>query len=57
MEYIAIQKAIPIYKAFQGTIISEKLTILSPTKDLFLELLFESDKMSFRRKFIITAYN
>lgn len=44
LEDIAIERNIQIYEAFQGEIINEKLTILSPTKEFYLELLVESEK-------------
>ena len=44
LEDIAIEKDIPIYEAFQGKVISNKLRILSPAKDFYLELLVESNK-------------
>lgn len=44
LEDIAIEKDIPIYEAFEGMIICNKLTVLSPAKDFYLDLLVESDK-------------
>lgn len=44
LENIAIDRNIQIYEAFEGKIINEKLTILSPTKKFYLELLVESEK-------------
>lgn len=44
LEEIAQNKEIPIYEAFQGTVIDDKLTILSPNKEFYLELLVESTK-------------
>ncbi len=44
LEDIAKEKNIPIYEAFQGNIICDKLTVLSPTKELYLELMVESSK-------------
>ena len=44
LEEIAQNKEIPIYEAFQGTVIDNKLTILSPNKEFYLELLVESTK-------------
>lgn len=44
LEEIAQEKGIPIYEAFQGTIIEEKLRILSPSKEFYLDLLVESSK-------------
>ena len=44
LEEIAQNKKIPIYEAFQGTNIEDVLTILSPSKDFYLDLLIESRK-------------
>lgn len=44
LEEIAQDKGIPIYEAFQGTVIDGKLRILSPSKEFYLELLVESSK-------------
>lgn len=44
LEEIAQDKGIPIYEAFQGTLIDDKLRILSPSKEFYLELLVESSK-------------
>lgn len=44
LENIAIKKNIPVYEAFQGMKISDKLTVLAPAKDFYLELLVESHK-------------
>lgn len=44
LEAIANDKGIEIKEAFQGEVIEERITILSPTKDFYLELLVESDK-------------
>lgn len=44
LEEIAQEKGIPIYEAFQGTVIDDKLIILSPSKEFYLELLVESNK-------------
>ena len=44
LEEIAQDKGIPIYEAFQGTLIGDKLRILSPSKEFYLELLVESSK-------------
>ena len=44
IEDIAVKQGIPIYSAFQGTLIEERLRILSPTKDFYLQLLVDSDK-------------
>jgi len=44
LEEIAIEKEVEIREAFQGEVIEERFTVLSPTKDLYLQLLVESDK-------------
>lgn len=44
LEKIAIDKGIKIYEAFQGTVINDRLTILSPKKDFYLDLIIESNK-------------
>ncbi len=44
LEDIANEKGIKIIETFQGEIIEDKLTVLSPTKELYLDLLIESDK-------------
>lgn len=44
LETTAIKNDIPIYEAFQGTVVEENLTILSPAKEFYLQLLAESEK-------------
>ena len=44
LENVAIEKEIPIYSIFQGDVIEDKLITLSPTKELYLKLLVESEK-------------
>lgn len=44
LEEIANEKEVPIYDAFQGDVIEQKFTVLSPTKDFYLQLLVESEK-------------
>lgn len=56
LEDIAIEKNIPIFEAFQGSIISNKLTVLSPTKDFYLELLIESDKTPLEETSSFTSF-
>lgn len=46
IEEIALENGIPIYKAFQGTIIEEKLNVLSPSEAFYKRLLIESCKPS-----------
>lgn len=50
LEKITIEKDIPVYTALEGTKISDKLTILSPSKDFYLQLLVESDKTPLEQK-------
>lgn len=50
LEEIAIEKDIPIYSVLEGTEINDKLTVLSPDKDFYLELLVESDKTPLETK-------
>lgn len=44
LEDIANEKGIIIIETFQGKIIEDKLIVMSPTKDFYLDLLVESDK-------------
>lgn len=44
LEEIAIAKDIPIYETFQGDMIEDKLTVLSPSKEFYFDLLVESQK-------------
>lgn len=44
LEEIALDKGIAIHEAFEGEIIENKLTVLSPTKEFYLDLLVESKK-------------
>lgn len=44
IERIANEYGIPIMTAFQGSVIKEKLLILSPSKEFYLNLLVESTK-------------
>lgn len=44
LEKLAIEKGVEILDAFAGTKISDKLTILSPRKQFYIELLVESNK-------------
>lgn len=44
IEDIAEEQNIPVYEAFEGTYIENKLLILSPSKDFYLDLLVESEK-------------
>ena len=44
LEEIAEEKNINICEAFQGKILEDKLEILSPSKDFYLELMIESNK-------------
>lgn len=44
LEKIANEKKIPIKNAFEGTEISDKLKVLSPSKEFYIDLLVESNK-------------
>ncbi|MDB8793195.1 MBL fold metallo-hydrolase [Romboutsia sp. 1001216sp1] len=44
LESIAEEKNIPIFDIFQGDVIENKLTVLSPSKEFYLDLLVESNK-------------
>lgn len=44
LEKIALDRGIKIYEAFQGTVINDRLTILSPSKEFYLDLIIESNK-------------
>lgn len=44
LEEIALEKKVKIFETFQGKTICDKLEVLSPTKDFYLDLLVESDK-------------
>lgn len=44
LEKIAIDKGIKINEAFQGNFINDRLIILSPKKDFYLDLIIESNK-------------
>lgn len=44
LEKAAMDNGTEIYEAFQGTVINERLTILSPSKSFYLGLVIESDK-------------
>lgn len=44
LEEIAEEKGIPVYEAFEGTVIEDVFTVLSPSKAFYLDLLVESDK-------------
>lgn len=50
LEEIAIEKNIPIYETFQGDIICDKLYVLSPTKELYTNLVIESNKTPLQPK-------
>lgn len=50
LEELAKKHSIPISNAFEGTIIADKLTVLSPSKDFYLELLVESEKTPLEEK-------
>ena len=44
IEDLAMKLNIPIYESFQGTTIEDKLLILSPSKEFYLQLIVESEK-------------
>lgn len=44
LEEIADEKGIPIYEVFEGTVIENVFTVLSPSRDFYLDLIVESDK-------------
>ena len=44
LEEIADEKGIPIYEAFEGTVIEDVFTVLSPSRYFYLDLILESDK-------------
>lgn len=44
LENLAVERGIPIYSIFQGDVIESSFTVLSPTKELYLRLMVESEK-------------
>ncbi len=54
LEKIADSKGIEIYPALEGTRIGDKLTVLSPSKEFYLELLVESSKTPLKEKNQVT---
>ena len=50
IEAIALAKRIQILDAFQGTIINNKIDILSPSKKFYINLLLESEKTPLQNK-------
>lgn len=44
LEAIAEDKDIPIYEVFEGDVIENVFTVLSPSKEFYLDLIVESDK-------------
>ena len=50
IEDIAVEKEIPIYEAFEGTVIESCFRILSPAKDFYFQLLCESEKTLLQTK-------
>lgn len=44
LEEIANEKEVPIFNAFQGDVIEQKFTVLSPTKEFYFQLMVESEK-------------
>ena len=55
LEKLANKYSIPIINSFEGTIIANKLIVLSPSKDFYLDLLVESDKTPLEEKESIIA--
>ena len=51
LEKIANMKGVTILEAFQGEKIDEYLTILSPTKELYIDMLIKSNKTPLEEKF------
>ena len=49
LEELAIEKKVPIHDIFQGMVISDRLDVLSPSKEFYLEQLIESDKTPLRK--------
>ncbi len=47
IETLAAEKGIDICEAFEGTKIAEKLTILQPSKETYIDLIVESNKTTF----------
>ena len=50
LESLAVENGITIQEGFQGTTIDSKLTILSPSKEFYLQLLAESSKTPLQEK-------
>ena len=50
LESIAIENGITIQEGFQGTDLDDNLTILSPSRELYLQLLVESSKTPLQEK-------
>lgn len=50
LEKLAIEKGVPIYEAFQGKEIDDRLIVLSPDKEFYLDLLVESDKTPLEKR-------
>ena len=47
IESLAVEKGVEIREAFEGTIINKKITVLHPSKDMYISLIVESNKTSF----------
>ena len=47
IESLAVEKGIDIREAFEGTIINDKITVLHPSKEMYISLIVESNKTSF----------
>lgn len=50
LEEVAIEKKVEIYDIFQGEIICDRLEVLTPQKEFYLELLVESNKTPLAEK-------
>ena len=50
LESLAIEKGIDIQEGFQGTKIGNNLTVLSPSKEFYIQLLVESSKTPLQEK-------
>ncbi|MGN0149458.1 MAG: MBL fold metallo-hydrolase [Clostridia bacterium] len=47
IEALAIEKGVEIKEVFEGTVINDKITVLHPSKDMYISLIVESNKTSF----------
>lgn len=56
LEEIAEKNGVEIIEAFQGTNITDKLLVLSPSKDFYLDLLVESQKTPLNEKSVSESF-